>query len=619
LRITYNNLVRKRTWAILILFALAFLALAIRLVDIQVVRASKYAGIAKRIRSSNIPLPAERGMIFDRRGRTLAANIRADSIFAQPQQLEIEKKRVAATVLAGALGKDVNWCLDKLNSPRRFVWLLRSADPRIGLAVKEAVKHSKLSGIGIQERTKRVYPCSNTACHVIGFTDIDGNGLEGIEKAADSLLRGKYGYVLAELDIKRHIIPQTRGRHVQPVNGHHIALTIDANIQHIAEEELAKSVEDYDAAGGSVVVMYPKTGEILALANYPDFDPNKRSTFKAACNRNRAVTDMYEPGSTLKIVTASAALEEKAVKPETTFRCPGYLQVGKRKIKCVVHAPFTHGHGAVNLPKIIQYSCNVGAAQVGMRLGSDRLYEYEKKFGFGRKPACGVTGECPGFVAPPKSWSQVQLANVSFGQGIAVTPLQMACAYSVIAAGGVYHRPRIIKEIRSEDGKILSRHSSKGNRVISRETAAAIARMMTTVVDEGTGKSARIEGLQVAGKTGTAQKAPYGCGRYVGSFGGFLPANDPKLVIFVTIDEPKGSHYGSVVAAPVFREIARRVIWYMRVPHKTPDEFESARMAAGGRKMPVEESHGWRLGPAHVRREGKLGRIPSHYRTSAPA
>ena len=618
MRRSYGKLVRKRTDTILLLFALAFVGLALRLTYLQAVRPGKYAALAKKIRSSTVVIPAERGLILDRCGRTLAANVKASSVGVRPAR--IQSKQEAAELLGRELGKGAGRWLEAMNSSKKFVWLARNVEPRVGLAVKDAVKRGEMKGIEVQEQTRRIYPCDETACHVIGFTDIDGKGLEGIEKSANSLLRGTDGYVLAELDAARRIIPQTRGRYVKPVNGQDMVLAIDANIQHIAEEELAKSARDCRAAGGSVVVLDPRTGEVLAMANYPTYDPNNRSTFEADCRRNRAVTDMYEPGSTLKIITAAAALEE-GMKPSTTFHCPGFLNVGKRRIKCVVHAPFTHGHGAVDIPTIIRYSCNVGAAQIGMRLGADKLYEYEKKFGFGRNPGSGATGEMPGYLARPYTWPAVQLANVSFGQGIAVTPLQMACAYSVIASGGVYHQPKLIREIRTKEGKIVQRYSgaTKGKRIITRETAAAIANMMTAVVEDGTGKAAKIEGIPVAGKTGTAQKAPYGCGKCVGSFGGFLPADNPRLVIFVTIDEPQGSHYGGVVAAPVFREIARRVIWYLRVPRRTPGETNVARMAADhGELRPAVDGHGWRLGPAHVRREGNLGRVPSQYSTSAP-
>lgn len=622
MRYSFRKVVASRTDTVAILFIAAFSALALRLAYVQWIGADTYAAMAEDIRYGKIPLPAQRGLILDRRGRILASNVKTCSIYVQPKYVNDLGKVIH--VLSQATGKDERVCGRLLEGHSRYFCPVKNISRLTQSSVRRMIRDFKLKGIGIEERTKRTYPQGETAAHIVGFTNVDGVGQEGLERSAELVLSGTPGYVCAELDDQRRIIPQTRGDCLDPIDGRDIVLTIDAYIQQIAEEALAKSCKTYRASGGSAVVMNPHTGEILALANYPMFNPADRTNLSVDHCRNRAVADMYEPGSTLKVMTAAAAIEERVLPLNRTFRCPGYLQIGKRKIRCPAHGKFQHGHGIVDLGKIIQHSCNVGAAQVGMLLGKQRLHEYEQKFGFGEKPGSGLSGEIRGWLSPPNTWADIQLANVSFGQGIGVTPLQMAAAYCVIANGGIYRRPWIVKEVRTKDGQrvasSLTPRRDKGRRVISARTAATVAKMMTAVVDDGTGKSAKIEGLEIAGKTGSAQQAPYSSNKFVGSFGGFLPADDPKLVIFVMVREPKGSHYGNVVAAPVFREIARRLIWYMRVPRAVPDMFRSARTAdaAGYGRSPSESGQGWPPGSAEVRREEPTGRAPLSVSPSAP-
>ncbi len=616
----FRKLLSKRTEVLRVLFGLMFLGLFARLVDLHVVQARELTAKAMEIRGGKIPIRAERGSIFDRRGRILATNIRAGSVSAHPAM--VKNKGMAAAILSKYTGKEPSYYIEKLHTDSKFVYLERGIDPRIATEIGKALSENKIRGVAVFDEVRRFYPDGSIAPQLVGYTDVDGNGLEGIERIADAEMQGEDGYVLAELDAGRRIIPATREATVNPVNGKNVVMTIDANIQHIAQEELAKSVKKYNAAGGTAIVMNPHNGEVLACASYPTFNLNDRKTFKPERCRNRAVSDQYEPGSTLKVITVAAALEEGAINLHSNFNCPGYMQIGKKKIRCVVHHPFTRGHGQCDPNKIITYSCNVGAAQIGRALGKAKLYEYERKFGYGSRPNSGTSEEMPGYLVRPEKWSDMQMANISFGQGISVTPLQMACAYSVIANGGEYIQPSFIRAIRGNGKASNETFKPRRHRVISEKTALALREMMINVVEEGTGESAKIEGLLVAGKTGTAQKAPYGHGKYVGSFGGFLPADDPKLVIFVTIDEPKGCHYGGVVAAPVFREIARRSLWYLKVPTTVQNKKQPAKMAGPAERDGRESAgnvHGWRLGPVSDQKEGKLGRVSSiKYSEPAP-
>lgn len=578
-RLSYDGLVQGRIRRTLSLLAIVYLVLGARFFYIQVIRASHFKEIAEEFRLRPIPLRARRGIIYDRDGKKLAVNVEAYDVAVRP--VKITDKGGTAEQIAPIIGWDNKDLLARLHSPKKFIYLERGVDADIG----KRVRNLKLPGVEAIRTVGRVYPAGSLAAHVIGFTNIDGDGIEGLEKAYDRYLRGRDGYVIAEIDARGRVIPGTRRHRVEPVHGMDLVLTIDATIQHALETELARSFADYGAVGASAVVMDPQTGEILALANMPDYDPNRVGDYPPDARRNRAVTDLYEPGSTLKTITACAALEEKVVDLDDTFYCSGSMRVGRRRVRCSLHRPFMAGHRACNVAKILRYSCNMGAAGLGLRLGKQKLWEYEKAFGLYEKPGSGMLGEtCARSAAADwENWEDVRLVNIAFGQGIVVTPLQLASAYAAVANGGVLMRPHILREIRRPDGapeKIFGPRVVR--RVISERTAGLVSQMLHGVVTGGTGKTGRVDGYRTAGKTGSAQKVVdgrYAPDKFIASFVGFLPITDPRVIILVAVDEPQGIHWGARVAAPVFKEVGRKAMWHMKVP---PDDVDDSAPIADG-------------------------------------
>ena len=572
----HRGIVRKRTTWLFFVFALIYMSVSARLVYVQVFRGEYFKQRAAEIRFREYPIDAPRGTICDRTGRVMAVNIETASVFARPK--EITNPPETAVRVAALLGEEAQTVESKLNGGRGFVWLGRQVDAEVGDKLGKMRK--ELPGIGSERDTKRVYPVGPLAAQIVGFTNIDNVGAEGIESALDKELVGKDGLFRAELDGARRVIPETRRLVRQPENGKDVYLTIDVTIQHIAEQALAKMAETYKPTSASAIVMDPKTGEILALANYPTYDPNKARSVKPGMWRNRAVADLYEPGSTLKCVTIAAGLNEGFNPHIPVVYCKGREKMAGGSIPCVLHRPFLSGHGAADMYRIIQYSCNIGAAHVALRLGPDKLREYEKAFGLLDKTDAGFGCEavCPKI--PEDEWRPIRVANVGFGQGLAVTPLQMACVYSTIANGGVRMRPSIVREIRRSDGTICSPFKPRvAGRAVSRSTADEMTKMMTKCVQEGTGKPAQIEGRSVAGKTGSAQVVRtngrgYESGAYVASFMGFVPANRPRLTIVVVVNRPKKSHWGATVAAPVFKEIGEKALWYLKAPSDAPTRQE---------------------------------------------
>lgn len=566
-RLPYDQFVQRRAKKLFFFLTLAYCALGARLFYIQVIKAPYYQVLADK-RVVKIPLLAKRGTIYDRNGEKLAVSVDAYDIYIDPSLVQAKDRANVAAKIAPMIGWDEARLLGVLNQRGRFTYLKRRADADVWKKIKDA----GFAGVGGNPIMKRVYPGGALAAHILGFTNVDGKGIEGIERSYDRVLRGKDGYIVAEIDALRNIIPISNRERVEPVNGKDMVLTIDSALQHCLEMELAKSYSAHSAAGASAVVMDPKTGEILALANMPTFDPNHVAGTTAGMWRNRAVTDLYEPGSTLKTMTACAALEEKAITVNDTFYCSGSMRIGNRTIRCSLHPPYMGGHGRCNVAKTLKYSCNMAAAGMGLRLGGKRLYKYEEAFGFYEKPGADLPGELFGWHDKWQDWANVRLANIAFGQGIAVTPLQMTKAYCAVANGGIMMRPFIVKEIRGLDGKPEAIYTPRMiRRVVSKETANIVTSALHGCVDEGTGKTARVEGYRVCGKTGSAQKASttgrgYAGGKFVASFIGFLPLSDPRVVILVAVDEPKGTHWGATVAAPVFQPVAREAMWRMKVP-----------------------------------------------------
>jgi cell division protein FtsI/penicillin-binding protein 2 len=581
-----GKVLKKRTEYTLVLFAVLFGLIALRAFYIQVIDARRYRDRAQDIRMRTRPIHASRGIIYDCKGRVLAINLPGYAVYAHPRKIK-DKEEVAGR-LASITGLNINYVEGILASDKKFAYLGHQLPAEVG----DKIQKEGLPAVGVEREPRRYYACGTLAANILGFTNREGRGQEGIEQAADTYLVGTDGFTIAEVDSRGRIIPETRRRTQPEVNGRDVVLTIDSYLQHIAESALKKTCDTYKPAGATALVMDPKTGEILALASFPTFDPNNRKGIKPDQWRLRAIKDLYEPGSTLKLITVAAGLEEGIPPRQILGTCVASgVPIGNRKIHCSLHPPYMAGHGGVDMYQVIRYSCNIGAASIAMKLGSEKLYDYEKAFGLQDRPDIGLPGAAYYPLPAPENWAKMQLANIGFGQGVSVTALQMAGAYSVIANGGNLMKPRLIREVMGEDGKPLEPFKPVVvRRVVSEATARLVTEMLTGCVDEGTGKSAQVPGYSVAGKTGSAQKASttgrgYAAGKFVASFMGFLPAKNPELVICVVVDEPKGSHWGATVAAPVFQEIGRQAMWYLKVPPDVPVEKDTPGSTQSAKKV----------------------------------
>lgn len=573
---SHRERVKKRTTWMFVILALLYAGLVGRLVYVQICNAKLYRHWAELIRLRDIPIPASRGCIYDRMGRVLALSIEATSVFAHRDEVRnLPDTAVRVASLLGTKPANVDGAFAKGET---IFWLGRKLDPRITDVLRSG--QVKLPGVGLQRDEKRVYPSGTLAAQILGFINSENHGLEGQERVLDKFLSGKDGKMRAELDARRRVIPETRHVEEEPRNGDDVYLTIDTTIQYVTERALAKMVGEFHPQRACAIVMDPHTGEIYALANYPSYDPNNPRARGSTVWRNRAVADLYEPGSTLKVLTVAAGLNE-GLSPGTAYAyCTGRQKMRGGSVPCSLHSPFTHGHGAADMPMIIRHSCNIGAAGLAHRLGGDTLRRYHKAFGLLERLDAGFGCEAVSYLERGDDWHPLRLANIGFGQGIAVTPLHMTCLYAAIANGGVLVQPRIVRETRRPDGRVRQAFKPRPlRRVVSERVASQVTLMLVSCVDEGTGKTAMIPGRSVAGKTGSAQiprvGAPgYEPGAFVASFIGFAPAKNPRLVIAVVVHRPRGSHWGATVAAPVFREIGEKALWYLRVPSDRPVEPE---------------------------------------------
>ncbi|MGL1861278.1 MAG: penicillin-binding transpeptidase domain-containing protein [Pseudodesulfovibrio sp.] len=489
----------------------------------------------------------ERGRIFDRNGQMLATSVEAKSIYARP--FEIENIDVAADTLSRSLNVSRSKIYKRLKSKKKFVWIKRQVTDRESLAVTAA----DMKGVRLVSEFSRIYPNGHLAGQTIGFVNIDGRGLEGIERVYNERMKpGKAEFVVRRDAKGQRLYLDAQGREMD-INGLDVRLTIDTHIQHAAEQALAKSIAKYDARAGIVLVVDVDSGDILAMANQPFFNPNAVRNSKATQRRLRALTDIYEPGSTLKPLLFAAALEEKVIERDTLIDCEnGKWKVARKTIRD------THPEKWLPAHKVLRYSSNIGSAKIGMDLGAGVYHDYLTKLGFGEKTNIGLPGESRGILMQPNKWTSVDLAAISFGQGIGTTALQMAKAFLCLANGGVTKELNLVN---------LPEPNRKNTavRVFSPETAATVLDMMKDVVHEdGTGRSARIPGITMAGKTGTAQKAAKGGygDQYLSSFVALVPAEAPELLVITMIDEPQKANYGSMVAAPVCREITVRTLAY---------------------------------------------------------
>ncbi len=570
--------VRLRVVLLGVCFFSGLLATFGRAVNLQVHQTEKLKGLAEDQYVRDIEIPARRGDIFDRRGVALAQSVDVDSIWLDPSMLTDEK--AAAKALARVLGVDQKELFERFTKGRRFVWVKRQVSPAEVAKVKELA----LPGLGFTKEPRRFYPQRELAAHVIGMVGTDAHGLDGLELAFEDELSGDR--------VKREGFRDAKGRKLMTngledqiaKQGATVTLTIDRQLQYVTEKALLKAVDDSRAISGSAVMLDPKTGEILALANAPRFNPNSPQGTPAQVLRNRAVTDTFEPGSTFKAFVVASALDQGVITPETEFDGEGgTMVIGRHKIHD------THPHGLLKPEKILQVSSNICAAKVGAKLGRDRLLKAYQDFGFGERFGLGLPGEGRGVLPYPKA--EVQVATESFGQGLTATSLQVAAGYSALANGGVLMKPYLVAKVVDPDGVVLLENKpTEMRRVISEKTARTVVAMLESVVEkEGSAPKARMDEYRVAGKTGTAQKADpvakgYGDKR-VASFAGMVPAENPRVVIFVMIDEPKTDIFGGLSAAPAFKEIAAAAMPYLAVPPSRPASVkEAVASAALGQK-----------------------------------
>ena len=583
--------------------------LAYRAFHLQVREQAKLKGMAQDQYVRQIPVPARRGDIFDRRGIPFAQSVEVDSIWVDPA--ELKDLRAAAKELARVLKLDAGELQTRLSRARRFAWVKR----QVKQDEAQAVRSLGLQGVGFTREPQRFYPQRELGAHVVGITGLEGKGLEGLELVFDDELSGQTSRLAGYRDAKgRKLLTHGTSDPIER-QGASVTLTLDRSIQHMAEKALSRAVEDAKAVAGTAVVMDPKTGEILALANHPRFNPNTPKDLPRDTLRNRAALDAMEPGSTFKAFVVAAALEQRAIRADEPFYCEkGRWNIGRH----TVHD--SHPHETLTPRGILQVSSNICAAKVAQRLGRDELVRYYGAFGFGERTGLGLPGEGRGVVPYPRA--EIALATEAFGQGLTATAVQLAAGYATLANGGVRMKPYLVQRVVDPDGVVLlENRPTEVARVVSEKTAKAVVSMLESVVEkEGTAPRARMPGYRVAGKTGTAQKVDPVAGGYsdkrLASFIGVVPAEAPRAVIIVMIDEPKTDVYGGIVAAPAFREIAEQLMSYLGVPASTPQPVAVATAAAvkgapaQAAVPPVREERMAAATPAEVTEQVGDGSVP---------
>jgi len=562
---TTGLLVRKRIATLFFLFTIGFCLLGGRVFWVQFVRGAELSEKAIQNRMRDVPVESKRGIIYDRNGHELAISISADSVYAIPAELRRSKQeKEVAQKLAQVLGIDENKLYQRLVAKSSFEWIKRQITPEQA----KQVRALKLPGIDLTEESRRFYPKGTLASHILGISGTDNTGLEGIDNYYESLVGGTKGRIVIEHDAAGRDIPEATHKYIAPVDGGNLLLTIDETIQYITERELDKVFKERQAKSAAAIVMDPKTGEILAMASRPTFNPNSFGESPTSSRRNFAINDSYEPGSTMKITTAAMALEEGIVNRNTPFYCSGSVKVGIETISC----PDGKAHGSQTFAQIVENSCNVSFVKVGLELGMEKYYRYLNAFGFGQLTGIDLPGEAKGIMVPKDRAKQIDLATMAMGQANAVTPIQLTSAVAAVANGGKLMKPHLLKQVLDCNGKVIKNNEPTVVRtVIAENTAKELCDILEGEVTNGTGRNAYIDGYHVGGKTGTAQKIAPGGGyltnEYVASFIGLAPSNDPRLVCLVVVDAPKGyPYYGGWVAAPAAREIINDSLKYLGVP-----------------------------------------------------
>jgi cell division protein FtsI (penicillin-binding protein 3) len=597
----------RRLYAVGAFFAICFGLLVSRSIAFHLKDNGDLQRVAMRQYRTAVLEKGMRGKILDAAGREMAIDVTVDSAFASPR--DVRDAVAVAEKLSGVLRMDRGSLLEKLSSPRKFVWIKR----RIDASEAEAIRRLELPGISLMKETQRSYPNGTVGASMLGAVGFDAVPLGGIELAYDSVLTKRERSHDLRRDARGHLYLAPEGE-APETPSQNVELTIDKTLEYIADRALARGVETAKAKGGQAVVVDVKTGAVLAIANMPTFDPNDYEKYPLAHWRNSAIVDPHEPGSTFKTIIISSALDAGVVKPGDIFDCEG----GKIKIGVNI-VNDSHPHGKLSVADIVKVSSNIGAYKVEQRLGPKRAYEAIRAFGFGAKTGIDLPGESEGLLSTYTKWSPIQFATIAFGQGIAVTPLQMAMAFAAIANGGQLLKPYVVKRITGEGGTVLSETRPQvAGEPLSPEGARVMTGLLRRVVEQGgTGTLAASLEYPIAGKTGTAQKADprtggYARGRYYASFVGFAPADAPRIAVFVGIDEPRGAYYGGQVAAPIFRTIAEETLHYLKVPASLVmtaqaggavppaagdmDEVAQVVSEEDGERQVVQETEGsWRL------------------------
>ena len=565
-------------------FTALFSAFSFRLVYLQMIKHDEYAGLAAEKHVYKQAIYAERGSILDANNEVLAHNTPVETVVADATHLN--NREALIPLLRDALKIPAGELSEKLEGDRRYIVLKREVPEAVAVALKEKLRAQNLRGIYFERDSTRIYPNGSMLCHVIGFTDFEHRGIQGVESSMEEYLHGQDGYRYIEHNRAGQEMVLYRGQERTPRNGYQVHLTVDLNLQNIVENEIDAAMREYTPQKATIILMRPQTGEILAMANRPHFDLNQRSEAKPEQMKNRAIIDMMEPGSTFKIVTAAAALNEHKVRPDTTIFCEnGLWNFGGRPL---------HDHKAyadLSVQDILVKSSNIGAAKLAISVGEQKFYEYIRRFGFGERTGIELPGEIRGVIRPPQSWSKISITRIPMGHEVGVTPLQMTVAMATIANGGKLVTPRIVKSITTEDGKTVSTFSPVVLRqVISPETAAQIGNALRGVVsDRGTAAAAAVPGFNISGKTGTAQKVDpkggYEQGKYVVSFSGYLPSEHPEFVGLVVLDDAHTTkpelNYGGLVAGPIFSRIAEKAARYLDLePHEEMGKPPVARRVA---------------------------------------
>jgi cell division protein FtsI (penicillin-binding protein 3) len=541
-------------------FAFIFCAIFIRLAVLQVFQHVRLRDLAERQYSRQITLHPERGRILDRHGRILATSVQVPSVYVIPQ--DIDDSNAVAPQLAKVLGQPLATVENKLSAVSTFVWLARQLPPEVG----ERVQKLNIRGVQVLQETRRFYPKRYLAGQVLGFVGVDGTGLGGLEHLYDRELTGTPHQATLQRDATGRTVQVMSGAPSDQPRGADLYLTLDERLQYIAEKEIAARVQETQARSGLVVIMHPPTGDILALAHYPFFNPNDfQDPKQRVWQRNRAVTDPVEPGSTFKLVAASAALEENVARVTDLFHCEnGFTVRSGRRLRD------HHPYGLLSFAQIIEKSSNIGTAKIAGRLSDNQLYTYIRRFGFGEKSLVNLPGEEDGMIRPPKKWTKPTHDSLAFGQEVTVTPVQLLTAYAAMANGGWLMRPRVVEHIvQGDEFQFFAPHAR--HRVLSPPTLERMNEILVGVVERGTGKQAAVEGYTVAGKTGTAQKVERGAyshSKVLASFVGYVPAEAPQLAIVVLIDEPRVAKWGGEAAAPAFTRVAQQALYYLQVPSR---------------------------------------------------